>query len=96
MEKKKILLWIIAGIFVFGLGFGVMALIDHHKSSPEQKISSILIPDKEAERQAATQTVVTAEAMSYHSKAASANLEAVVKELDNIRPIQPGQTHPVK
>ena len=85
MENKKILFWIIAGIFVFGLGFGVMALIDHHKSSPEQKISSILIPDKEAERQAAAQTVVTAEAMSYHAKTASANLEAVVNEMDSWR-----------
>ena len=93
MRKKEILFWAVFGLLAFGLGFGIVALADRHQSKPK---ATLLNPDGVTEKQAAAHAQVVSEGLTYYSTNAAANLEAVVNELDNIRPIQPGQTKPAE
>lgn len=89
MKKKEILLWVVFGLFAFGLGFGIIALVDRHNSKPK---ATLLNPDGVTEKQAAVQAQAVSEGLTYYSKNASANLEEVLNEMKNIRPIKPGET----
>lgn len=71
----------IAGIFVFGLSFGITALIAH--CSKPQK--TVLNPDGVTEKQASAQAQVVSEAMTHYSKTAEDNLEAVLNEMKNMK-----------
>ena len=93
MRKKEILFWAVFGLFAFGLGFGITALVDRHNSKPK---ATLLNPDGVTEKQAAVQAQAVSEGLTYYSKTASANLEEVLNEMKNIRPIQPGQTKPAE
>ena len=78
MSKKGILIWAAIGVFVFGLGFGITALIDQYNSKPK---ATLLNPDGLTEQQAAAQTVVVSETMTYYSKTASSNMEDLLNDL---------------
>ncbi len=81
MSKKEILVWAVIGLFVFGLGFGITALIDWYNSKPK---ATLLNPDGLTEQQAAAQSAAVSEALSYYGKNASANLEALAKDLEKM------------
>ena len=87
MIKKAILFWFVFSLFVLGVGFGISALVNRQKSKN---------PDDVMGKPDAAQSEAVSEAISHYSKTSAANLDAVVKELDNIRPIHPGQTKPVE
>ena len=93
MRKKEIFLWTVIGLLVFGLGFGITALVDRYNSKPK---ATLLNPNGLTEQQAAAQSAAVSEALSYYGKNAAANMEKTLNELNNIRPVQPGQTKPAE
>lgn len=80
MSKKEILLWAVIGLLVFGLGFGITALVDWYNSKPKASFQN---PDGLTEKEAAAQAEAVSAGLSYYSKNASANLEKVFKDLDS-------------
>lgn len=86
---KKLGGWVVLALFVFGLAFAIATLIGRRNSKTEV---SVFNPDKKTEKQAAAQAQVVSEAMSHYSKTGSDNLEAILNEMKNMKPIKPGET----
>lgn len=82
MRKKEILFWGISGLLAFGLGFGIVALVDRHHSKAK---ATLLNPDGVTEKQAASHAQVVSEGLTYYGKTASANLKDVLQEMKNMK-----------
>ncbi len=83
MSRKELLIWVALCLVGCSIIIGVFALIGHLQDAKKTE---------EKEKQATAQAVVTSEAMTYYSKNAAANLEKALKELDEMKPIKPGET----
>ena len=82
MRKKEILIWAVIGLFAFGLGLGITALVDYYYSKPK---ATLLNPDGVTEKQAAAHAQVVSEGLTCYSKNAAANLEGVLNEMKNMK-----------
>ena len=65
MSKREILFWVVFCFFSLGLGFGIAVLVDRQPSHPKATLRN---PAGLAEQEAASQTAVVSETLTYYGK----------------------------
>ena len=91
MSKKELLFWLLFCIVGLGIVVGIFALIGHLPDTEKTKTVSVKHDKKPVDRDTA-QAIVTAETMTYYSNKSVENMKAALDELNDWKPIKPGET----
>ena len=85
MSRREVLFWVVFCFISLGLGFGIAVLVDRHNSDPKAILRN---PAGLTDQDAAAQTAVVSETLTFYSKNAAANMEKALNELNDTKPLQ--------